>query len=594
MLKRHSCMAIVFSIMFSMLLIAGCGTEAVADAKPVNYLNESQADKDARMDWWRQARFGMFIHWGAYAVLEGYYNDKPTPSLAEWIMSASKVPVDEYEKVVARFNPVSFNADEWVRVAKQAGMKYIVITSKHHDGFCIWDSAVTDYDIIDRTPFKRDILKELSVACKKQGVKLCFYHSIMDWHHPDAKGDNWPKYRDEYMKPQLKELVEKYDPAVMWFDGEWIKDWTEPQGKELYNYVRSLKPDIIVNNRVGKGRQGMKGLTKEGYSGDFGTPEQEIPSTGLPGVDWESCMTLFHHWGYHKDYQKWLKPSETYIRQLVDIASKGGNLLLNIGPMADGLFPQPCVQRFSDMGSWMAINGESIYGTTASPFKRLEWGRCTQKNGKLYLHVFDWPKDGKLVVPGLKNKITKAYLLAGMKGHSLSVKRQGDDVVVVVPGKMDSASTVIVIDIVGKPDITPEGIKQAADGSISLPAEDALLKGNTIRVEEKGNKPNIGYWTNVADSVEWEFKVADGGLFTVMIDLSCDDSSAGSEYVVVVGNEKLAATVKGTGAWEKLKKVNVGKIKIADKGMNKITIKAKSKPGLAVMNLQSVKLVPVK
>lgn len=589
MQKRNGYSAILFSIILAAVLLS----TGIAESQAVNYLKESEADKDARMEWWREARFGMFIHWGAYAVLEGYYDGKPTPSLAEWIMNASKVPVDEYEKVVSRFNPVHFNADEWVRVAKQAGMKYIVITSKHHDGFCIWDSAVTDYDIIDRTPFKRDILKELSVACKEQGVKLCFYHSIMDWHHPDAKGENWPKYRDEYMKPQLKELVEKYDPAVMWFDGEWIKDWTEPQGKELYNYVRSLKPDIIVNNRVGKGRQGMKGLTKEGYAGDFGTPEQEIPPTGLPGVDWESCMTLFHHWGYHRDYQKWLKPSEVYIRQLVDIASKGGNLLLNIGPMADGLFPEPCVQRFSDMGSWMAINGESIYGTTASPFKRLEWGRCTQKDGKLYLHVFDWPTDGKLVVPGLKNEIREAYLLAGMKGHSLAVERQGDEVVVQVPGKMDSASTVIVLEISGKPEIIPVGLKQADDGSITLGAEDAELKGSAIRIEEKVNKPNIGYWTNVSDSIEWEFKVVHGGRFNVVIDHSCEDGSAGSEYVISVGREKISGTVKGTGAWDKFKKLNVGEFKIADKGMNKLTIKATSKPGLAVMNVQSVKLLPV-
>jgi alpha-L-fucosidase len=428
------------------------GTEIVVK----DYLNESNADKDARMEWWRQARFGMFIHWGPYAVLGGYYKDQPSPNLAEWIMFESKVPVDEYESIAATFNPVKFNAAEWVRIAKEAGTKYIVITSKHHDGFCLWDSKVSDYDIIDYTPFKRDILKELSIACKEQDIKLGFYYSIMDWHHPDAKGDHWPKYRDEYMKPQLKELITQYDPAVLWFDGEWIKEWTEPQGRELYNCVRSLKPDIIINNRVGKGRSDIKGLTKEGYAGDFHTPEQEIPSTGLPNVDWESCMTLFYHWGYHRDYQKWLRPSEKYIQELADIVSKGGNLLLNIGPMPDGLFPEPCTQRLLDMGDWLKHNGESIYGTKASPFEKLPWGRCTQKPGKLYFHVFDWPTDGYLVVTGLENQVKTAYLLAGMKGHSLPISHEDQDVVIQLPPKMDSANTVVVLEIIDEPKVLPQ------------------------------------------------------------------------------------------------------------------------------------------
>ncbi len=590
---KNCTFALIILTMVSSVFAMGVKSEDDTEIIAKDYLNDSKADTDVRMQWWREARFGMFIHWGAYAVLEGYYNDKPTPSLAEWIMSASKVPIDEYESIAATFNPVNFNADEWVRIAKDAGMKYIVITSKHHDGFCLWDSKVSDYDIIDRTPFKRDILKELSIACKDSGVKLCFYHSIMDWHHPDAKGENWPKYRDEYMKPQLKELITSYDPAVMWFDGEWVKEWTEPQGRELYNYVRSLKPDIIINNRVGKGRSGMKGLTKEGYSGDFGTPEQEIPSTGLPGVDWESCMTLFHHWGYHRDYQKWLRPSEKYIHELADIASKGGNLLLNIGPMPDGLFPQPCVQRFAEMGDWMKRNGESIYGTTASPFAKLPWGRCTQKPGKLYLHVFDWPADGRLIVPGLVNKIKTAYLLAGMKGHSLTVSREDEDVIVTVPPKMDSADTVIVLEIKGVPEVLPSSITQASNGSLTLTADQATLHGSRINVEDRSDSPNIGYWTNADEYIEWNFKITKPGQFGVSLEVACEPASAGSEYTLTLGDSQLTGKVKDTGSWDKYTKVALGNIEIAKKGTYKLTIKAKSKPGLAVMNLRNVELSPM-
>jgi alpha-L-fucosidase len=216
---------------------------------------------------------------------------------------------------------VKFDAKQWVSIAKDAGMKYIVITSKHHDGFALWDSKVSDYDIM-ATPFKRDILKELADACREQGIRLCFYHSIMDWHHDDAQGardpnydnrkgeanPNWARYRENYLKPQLKELLTNYgDIGVLWFDGEWVPDWTEDQGKDLYNFVKQLQPNIIINNRVGKGRKGMQGMSRDpNAAGDFGTPEQEVPATGFPaGVDWESCMTMNNTWGFKKNDHNW-------------------------------------------------------------------------------------------------------------------------------------------------------------------------------------------------------------------------------------------------------------------------------------------------
>jgi hypothetical protein len=273
-------------------------------------IGESAAERDARMAWFREARFGMFIHWGVYAVPPGEWAGKKYGGGVEWIQSQAKIPVAEYTPLKDRFNPVKYDADAWVRLAKDAGMKYIVITSKHHDGFCLWDSAHTDWDIAS-TPYKNDLLKPLAEACRRHGLTLCFYHSIMDWHHPDY-GDKaeWrgnaanpapdmDKYT-AYMKAQLKELLEGYGPlGVLWFDGEWEKSWTHERGKDLYDYVRSLQPSIIVNNRVDKGRRGMEGFTAGGeFRGDFGTPEQEIPATGLPGVDWESCMTMNDTWGF--------------------------------------------------------------------------------------------------------------------------------------------------------------------------------------------------------------------------------------------------------------------------------------------------------
>jgi len=448
------------------LLIAGCVQEGAKTSVLDSPGGKNALSKDERMDWWRNDRFGMFIHWGLYAVPAGEWKGEKVSGIGEWIMERANIPVSEYEPLAKQFNPVKFDAEQWVKIAKNAGMKYIVITSKHHDGFCLWDTKYTDYDVIDATPFKRDILAELTEECRKQGIRLCLYHSIMDWHHPDAQAPFYPKYNDTsksnpnfdryveyYLKGQLKELVQNYGPlGILWFDGEWIKDWTREMGWDVYEYCLSLQPDTIVNNRVGNGRQGMRGLSKsDEFAGDYGTPEQEIPATGLPGLDWETCMTMNDTWGY-KSYDNNWKSREDLLHKLVDIASKGGNFLLNVGPTAEGLIPGPSVERLAAIGEWMNLNSESIYGTTASPLGEVPWGRCTAKPGKLYLHVFDWPESGKLEVPGLKNKVKKAYLLADKKRAKLLVTPAGrEKVVITVPSKAtDPVNTVIVLQIENK------------------------------------------------------------------------------------------------------------------------------------------------
>ena len=441
------------------LLLVCCG---LVTAQPSM---ETKTQRDQRMRWWREARFGMFIHWGLYAVPAGEYKGQRSEHVGEWIMEWANIPRVEYEKFASQFNPVKFDAREWVSIAKNAGMKYIVITSKHHDGFAMYDSKISNYDIVDATPYHRDPIKELAAEAKKQGLKFCFYYSIVDWHYPaayvDAPGKDptagnrttklKPSGKEEYlnyMQGQLRELITKYDPAVLWFDGEWQDWWTEADGKELYRYVRSLKPDILINNRVGKGRQGMQGMNKtdQEYAGDFGTPEQQIPANGLPGVDWESCMTMNTTWGFKSYDDKWKSP-EVLIRNLIDIASKGGNYLLNVGPTAEGLIPPASVERLAAIGAWMKVNGESIYGTTASPFpNQLEFGRATSKPGRVYLHVFDWPADGNLRVPRWSDTLARAYLLASPK-ESLTFTARDDGVSIHLPAKpIDPVATVVVVE----------------------------------------------------------------------------------------------------------------------------------------------------
>ena len=450
------------------ILIAWLSVAQTQEMRTRDYVQESTDARDTRMSWWRDARFGLFIHWGLYSLPAGEW--KGSTNHAEWIRTTAQVALEEYDKFVSRFNPIKFNADEWVRMAKDAGMKYIVITSKHHDGFCLFDSKHTDFDIMS-TPFKRDILRELADACHKEGLKICWYHSIMDWHHPDylprrewekdrsAQGADFDRYV-EHMKNQLKELLTNYgEIGVLWFDGEWEATWNSKYGRDLYNYVRSLQPTIIINNRVGAGRSGMEGFTKGGeFAGDFGTPEQEIPATGLPGVNWETCMTMNDHWGYNKHDNNW-KSTEDLIRKLADIASKGGNFLLNVGPTSEGLFPQASVDRLREIGQWMKVNGESIYGTTASPFESLEWGRCTQKpidgGTRLYLHVFNWPTNRTLVVPGILNEPMRAFLLSDPHKDSLDVGRHEDAMIIGVPANAPNAhNSVIVLDVAGKIDVT--------------------------------------------------------------------------------------------------------------------------------------------
>ena len=474
-------------------------------------LDETADQQAARMAWWREARFGMFIHWGLYAIPGGHWNGKKTGG-AEWILNSVRIHPNDYMPLQQQFNPVDFDATTWARVAKNAGMGYIVITSKHHDGFCLWPSAYTDFDVAG-SPFKRDIMGELAQACRTEGLVFCMYHSIMDWTHPDylprrAWDDrptddiDYERYVD-YMKNQLAELIENYGPGVLWFDGEWEGTWTHEHGQMMYDYVRTLDPRIIVNNRVDTGRTGMAGLTREGgYRGDFGTPEQQIPGTGLPqGVDWETCMTMNGSWGY-QSFDTAFKSTKDLVRKLVDIASKGGNFLLNVGPDAQGRFPEESVERLQRVGAWMDVNGQSIHGTYASPFPVLEWGRCTRRalpngNERLYLHVFEPPVTGVLRLPGLMNTLASkgAHILGDPDAGEFDVKREDASLLLTIPKTLpDHIDTVFVLDIQGTAVVVGPPMIGSKSGSIFIDSIEVIIDSTSkdveIRYEIGGEAPH--------------------------------------------------------------------------------------------------------
>ncbi|MFM8873574.1 MAG: alpha-L-fucosidase [Phycisphaerales bacterium] len=415
---------------------------------------------------------------------------------------------------------------------------------------------------------------------------------------------SFPRYVD-YMHAQLRELLTGYgDIGILWFDGEWEGTWNHDWGKKTDDFVRSLQPRIIVNNRVDSGRAGMEGFSADEHArGDYGTPEQTIPPNGMPGKDWETCMTMNDTWGYKSSDQNW-KSAQTMIRMLCDIASKGGNFLLNVGPKGDGTIPQESVERLARMGEWMRVNGESIRGTQASPFtKKLPWGRATMRSRRgewrdvtlLYLHVFDWPADGTLRLEGIANAVWGAQVL-GATDRTPAVRQDAGAIVVSGLGTTpaDPDCTVVRIDLKGEPEVTPFAVTPAADGSLACMAADAVVTGS-IQYEDRF--ANLGWWRDMASEARWPVSMPAAGTFDATVDYAASAECGGTaEWIVRSAGTEVArgtAELPGRAGWGDFAALPLGRIALPA-GPCEFVVKAKRKAGDSFINLRRIDLRPAK
>lgn len=409
--------------------------------------------QDARMSWFRDARFGMFIHFGLYSEAAGQWDGKEVDFTQYF---GFRDPA-KWEQLLNKFNPEHFDADQIVLAAKKAGMKYLIITSKHHDGFCLFDSKYTDFDVMS-SPFGRDIIGELSKACDRHDLRFGFYYSIIDLHHPDylprpafdprpSNDADFERYV-KFMKNQLRELLTNYGKIdVVWFDGEWESSWTHERATDMWSFIRDLQPEALINNRIDKGRAGMQGMnTADHFLGDFGTPEQELLKRN-PGRDWETCQTMNRHgnWGWRKNEGNYYSSLEL-TQQVIRCTSMGGNMLLNIGPKGDGSIPLPQQKRLTAIGKWMAIHGDTIYHSKASPYASPPaWGCCTLKGKTLFCHIFDFPKNAKLVLPPVEGKVEKSWVYAHVNQQPLPILHRTDGAIEIDISSIQHGPSVPVI-----------------------------------------------------------------------------------------------------------------------------------------------------
>lgn len=580
---------------------------AIDEAKK-GWWTTSMLGKEERIKWWREARFGMFIHWGVYSEAGGEWKGKEVGGYAEHLMRKEKISRKDYLDLASKFNPVKFNADEWVKTAKAAGMHYMVITAKHHDGFAMYPSEVSDFDIKDQTPFKRDPMGELAAACKKYGLKFGFYYShAFDWEHPDAPGNDWEfknpggdlnlyggrnwfdahpelipkavKYVDEKSIPQIKELIRKYHPDMLWFDTPHKLPFSE--NLRILQAIRETDPNLVVNGRLARNSQGNFG----DYLNTSDRPAEFFPVTG----DWEAIPTTNESYGYSK-YDNSHKPASHFIQLLANGASRGGNILMNIGPKGDGTFDQKDQRILDSLAIWMKKYGNSIYKASASPLPLQSWGSITSKGNTLFLHILNWPKSGKLLVGGLRSDIIKVYNMADPAKKALKVTKEGDNIYVMLPKQpFDKVDAVLVAEM--KSPIKADQIRYIdTENTNRLLAFDAEQKGKGFGFGDgKTNRYYVHGWKTKDQTLSWTFKANQDQSFKVILKYIGEKENSGAVRLSVGNLSENISIKKGNG---KPVEISVGAAMIK-KGLNHLKLEALDIQGEELIRVLEVDLIPI-
>ena len=573
----------------------------------------SMKNHEQRIAWWREAQFGCFIHWGVYSTFGGEWNGKPFKGYAEHMMRIQKIPRAEYAaKVVSIFNPEKFDAEAWVKLIKAAGMKYVIITAKHHDGFAMYPSSVSKYNIRDATPFKRDPMRELSDACKRNGIRFGFYYShAFDWEDPNAPGNDWdydnpagdrglyggvnwfdlhpellPKaqrYVDEKAIPQIVELLKNYRPDILWFDTPSKLPLSE--NIKILKAVRAVDQNVVVNGRLARGA----GHSFGDYKNTGDRAAEIVPTEG----DWETIPTTNESYGYHK-FDLSHKPVSHFVQLMAKAAARGGNVLMNIGPMGDGTIDPKDQEILRGIGKWLSVNGESIYGSERTPLPVQSWGESSTKGRKLYLHVFDWPSDGNLILSGLKNPIASAYLLSDARHKSLMTRQINSSDTLIKVGRRapDAMDSVVVVEVDGSLNVNPVRLLSSTQNN-QLRSFDGELHGTGLRYGDgKAFRAYVFEWRNPNEWIGWQTRSNLLTEFDVSVKYATGSKENVGLFEVEIGDQKLRATVQPTVNENESRVVTLGRVSLRP-GLHEIAVRPVDIKGGELMRLFYVSLTPI-